>query len=119
MAAMEIDRRTMLAGTAALPFATESIAAVAASGDWDRIAREYDVTREVIQLEHGNWGMMARPVLDEYRRFYNEARPHQGIAQRRPAGFCAPENSAKPVDGAAVVSRAVLGGLHHAYERIA
>src|SRR5947209_4410352 len=68
MAAMEIDRRTMLAGTAALPFATESIAAVSASGDWDRIAREYDVTREVIQLEHGNWGMMARPVLDEYRR---------------------------------------------------
>src|SRR5947209_17704208 len=67
MAAMEIDRRTMLAGTAALPFAAESIPAAAASGDWDRIAREYDVTREVIQLEHGNWGMMARPVLAAYR----------------------------------------------------
>ena len=34
---------------------------------WERIAREYDVTREVIQLEHGNWGMMARPVLAAYR----------------------------------------------------
>ena len=26
------------------------------------------MTREIIQLEHGNWGMMARPVLAEYRR---------------------------------------------------
>ena len=25
------------------------------------------MTREVIQLEHGNWGMMARPVLAAYR----------------------------------------------------
>jgi selenocysteine lyase/cysteine desulfurase len=69
---MEIDRRTMLAGAAALPFATApfatgAIAAAAATDDWERIAREYDVTREVIQLEHGNWGMMARPVLAAYR----------------------------------------------------
>jgi selenocysteine lyase/cysteine desulfurase len=64
---MEIDRRTMLAGAAALPFATGAIAAAAAADDWERIAREYDVTREVIQLEHGNWGMMARPVLAAYR----------------------------------------------------
>src|SRR3982751_4591400 len=63
---MEIDRRTML-GAAALPFAVAPIAAAAAADDWDRIAREYDVTREVIQLEHGNWGMMARPVLAQYR----------------------------------------------------
>lgn len=64
---MEIDRRTMLAGAAALPFATGSIAATAAADDWELIAREYDVIREVIQLEHGNWGMMARPVLATYR----------------------------------------------------
>src|SRR5260221_1477653 len=63
---MDIDRRTLL-GAAALPFAAAPIAAAAASDDWERIAREYDVTREVIQLEHGNWGMMARPVLAAYR----------------------------------------------------
>jgi selenocysteine lyase/cysteine desulfurase len=63
---MEIDRRTML-GAAALPFAAPTIAAAAGGDDWDRIAREYDVTREVIQLEHGNWGMMAKPVLAAYR----------------------------------------------------
>lgn len=64
---MEIDRRTML-GAAALPFAAAPLSAAAAADDWERIAAEYDVTREVIQLEHGNWGMMARPVLAEYRR---------------------------------------------------
>jgi len=64
---MDIDRRTLLGGAAALPFAAEPIAAEAAVDDWERIAREYDVTREVIQLEHGNWGMMARPVLAAYR----------------------------------------------------
>ena len=64
---MEIDRRTML-GAAALPFVAAPISAAAAGDDWERIAAEYDVTRDVIQLEHGNWGMMARPVLAEYRR---------------------------------------------------
>jgi selenocysteine lyase/cysteine desulfurase len=54
-------------GAAALPFAAAPINAAAAIDDWERIAREYDVTREVIQLEHGNWGMMARPVLAAYR----------------------------------------------------
>ena len=62
---MEIDRRTLL-GAAALPFAAP-MGAAAPTDDWERIAREYDVTREVIQLEHGNWGMMARPVLAAYR----------------------------------------------------
>src|SRR3954470_17215893 len=62
---MEIDRRTLL-GAAALPFAAPVIAAAAPEDHWERIAREYDVTREVIQLEHGNWGMMARPVLAAY-----------------------------------------------------
>src|SRR3954449_63497 len=62
---MDIDRRTLL-GAAALPFAAAPISAAAAADDWERIAREYDVTREVIQLEHGNWGMMARPVLAAY-----------------------------------------------------
>ncbi|MEA3082151.1 MAG: hypothetical protein QOD54_1819, partial [Sphingomonadales bacterium] len=64
---MELDRRTLLGGAAALPFANTSIAAAPAADDWELIAREYDVTREVFQLEHGNWGMMARPVLAAYR----------------------------------------------------
>ena len=63
---MEIDRRSLL-GAAALPFATGALAAAPMTDDWESIAREYDVTREVIQLEHGNWGMMSRPVIAAYR----------------------------------------------------
>src|SRR5215210_7931450 len=63
---MELDRRTLL-GAAALPLAAQPLAAARPADSWERIAREYDVTREVIQLEHGNWGMMARPVLAAYR----------------------------------------------------
>jgi transposase InsO family protein len=54
-------------------------------------------------------------VLDEYRHFYNESRPHQGIGQRRPAAFSELACAAKPVEGVAVVSRSVLGGLHYDY----
>jgi len=65
---MELDRRTLLGGAAALPLAAPLSAAITKDDDyWEQIAREYDVTREVIQLEHGNWGMMARPVLAAYR----------------------------------------------------
>lgn len=63
---MDIDRRTLL-GAAALPFAATPMAAAAVADDWERVAREYDLTHEIIQLEHGNWGMMARPVLAAYR----------------------------------------------------
>lgn len=64
---MEIDRRTVLGGAVALPLATSAIAAPPADDYWEAIARQYDVTREVIQLEHGNWGLMARPVIAAYR----------------------------------------------------
>jgi selenocysteine lyase/cysteine desulfurase len=63
---MEIDRRTLL-GAATLPFAAGPIAAATRANYWEEIARQYDMTREVIQLEHGNWGMMARPVREAYR----------------------------------------------------
>ena len=64
---MDMDRRTLLGGAAALPLAAPVAAAPHNEDYWEKIAREYDVTREVIQLEHGNWGMMARPVLAAYR----------------------------------------------------
>ncbi len=40
------------------------------------MASQYDVTQEVIQLENGNWGMMARPVLAAYEQ-------HQRLVNRR------------------------------------
>lgn len=80
---MEIDRRTMLAGAAVLPFASEAITIAAAADDWDRIAREYDVTRDIIQLEHGYWGMMARPVLAAYRAMVERVNRDTSFYARR------------------------------------
>jgi putative transposase len=54
-------------------------------------------------------------VLDEYRTFFNAARPHQGIGQKRPSVFHAAARPPVPAEGAVIVSRSVLGGLHHDY----
>ena len=35
---------------------------------WRQVAAQYDITRDVIQLENGNWGSMSRPVLAAYER---------------------------------------------------
>jgi isopenicillin-N epimerase len=81
---MNIGRRQMMMGVAAVPVAAGLGAAIAQAGSpqsaplwfggakpddenyWAGIASQYDVTRDVIQLENGNWGMMARPVLERY-----------------------------------------------------
>jgi hypothetical protein len=54
-------------------------------------------------------------VLAEYGSYFNGARPHQGIEQRRPAAFSSPALSPEVVPGPAVEARRVLGGLHHDY----
>jgi hypothetical protein len=43
-------------------------AAIDEIGFLKTIAAQYDVMREATQLENGNWGMTARPVLDAYER---------------------------------------------------
>ena len=58
-----------------------------------------------------------RRVLHEYVRYFNHARPHQGLDQRVPE----PGKDANPSVGtaAAVTAFPVLGGLHHEYRRAA
>lgn len=59
-----MDRRTLLGATVASAITP----AYAADDDrWAGIAAQYDITRKTVQLEHGNWGMMAKPVLAAYR----------------------------------------------------
>lgn len=61
-----------IAGAAALPVGAQVPTGAGKMPDdaayWAAVADQYDVVRDVVQLENGNWGMMARPVLDEYRQ---------------------------------------------------
>jgi transposase InsO family protein len=58
-----------------------------------------------------------RRVLKEYVRYFNGARPHQGINQRVPEHE---ERSGSSGESAAtVIAFPVLGGLHHEYRRVA
>jgi putative transposase len=52
-------------------------------------------------------------VMREYKRYFNHTRPHQGIGQRIP---CRPLHGSEPSGSRQVVSRPVLGGLHHDYQ---
>lgn len=79
---MEIDRRTLL-GAATLPLTARPRAAAAVEDEWEKIARQYEITREVIQLEHGNWGMMARPVAEAYRAQVARVNRDTGYYARR------------------------------------
>ena len=58
-----------------------------------------------------------RRVLREYVRYFNDDRPHQGIAQQIPAG--SREGPTPVATGGNVQAILILGGLHHTYARAA
>jgi transposase InsO family protein len=58
-----------------------------------------------------------RRVLREYVRYFNDDRPHQGLAQQVPTG--SREGPTRAVPGGSVRATPILGGLHHAYVRAA
>jgi len=58
-----------------------------------------------------------RRALGAYVAYFNGARPHQGIDQQVPDGV-APAHGV-PGSCGPIVATPVLGGLHHAYQRVA
>jgi transposase InsO family protein len=58
-------------------------------------------------------------VLNQHREYFNDARPHQGIDQRRPGVFAQLPRRMTPVPLATIVARPVLDGLHHDYRAAA
>lgn len=62
-------RRDLAAGALASAAAVAAAGAARAeseAGFWRRIARQYDLPQGVVQLENGNYGVMARPVRATY-----------------------------------------------------
>nr|WP_314539292.1 aminotransferase class V-fold PLP-dependent enzyme [uncultured Massilia sp.] len=78
MTTPNLNRRTLLCGAAGLALGAHGAAdaaattaagtGAAAAVDWDALARNYDVATEFVNLENAYLGVMARPVLEAYRR---------------------------------------------------
>ncbi|TFW15441.1 aminotransferase class V-fold PLP-dependent enzyme [Duganella callida] len=70
MEAFDANRRKLLGAAAGLTAwgAHAAPSAPASADDWERVAQSYDVAGEFVNLENGYYGIMARPVLDEYQR---------------------------------------------------
>lgn len=89
-----IDRRTMFAGAAALPIAVQAAVALPTGAPtsptderwWRTIAAHYDLTPGIIQLENGNWGIMARPVMAAYERAIERVNRDNSYYARRGFG---------------------------------
>jgi putative transposase len=75
---------------------------------WVRSIREECLDRILI-LNNGH----LKHVLKEYEKYYNEARPHQGIGQKIPVV------SNHKIGEGPVRCRNVLGGVIHEYHRAA
>ena len=76
-----MSRRQLLGSAAglALGVGTGGGVRAAAPGDWDALARSYDVAPDVVNLENAYFGIMARPVLEAYQRnvdLLNRANSH-------------------------------------------
>ena len=73
----KLTRRGVVGAGLALGAGSQALAAASPAGGivlaadetyWAGIAAQYDLADDVIQLENGNWGVMARPVLAAYER---------------------------------------------------
>lgn len=96
----DISRRSVLAGIATSMAARGTFAAeprmssrevspdtlAADEHYWRTIAAQYDVTREVVQLENGNWGICSKPVLAAYERHLQAVNRRNSFYVRREAG---------------------------------
>lgn len=66
----QANRRKLLGAAAGLTALAAPTAhgAPATDADWERIAQSYDVAGDFINLENGYYGVMARPVAEEFKR---------------------------------------------------
>lgn len=80
-----LSRRAMLAAAATTTVGMMT-ASAAANTEWETIAAQYDVSRDFIQLENGNFGTMARPVYAAYRAHLERITREGSFYARRQAG---------------------------------
>ena len=94
----QISRRTLL-GSIAAAAAFERMDAAATSASvaaaetiardeffWQKVAAQFDLPAGIVQLENGNWGVMARPVLKAYERALERVNRDSSFYVRRTFG---------------------------------
>ncbi len=89
-----IDRRALLAGAVTLPIGAGAAASLPTSAPkgpdderwWRAVAAQYDLNPDIIQLENGNWGIMARPVMAAYERSIERVNRDNSYYARRGFG---------------------------------
>jgi isopenicillin-N epimerase len=86
------NRRTLLHTIAALAGGATPLMAAAQEAppltvdgrvDWDRLARHYALAGDMVNLENAYYGIMARPVMDDYKRNIEYLNRHNSIHLRR------------------------------------
>jgi selenocysteine lyase/cysteine desulfurase len=63
----QASRRRLL-GATALAASGLAVAAPSSPEDWDAIAASYDIASDITNLENAYYGIMARPVLEDFKR---------------------------------------------------
>jgi isopenicillin-N epimerase len=87
---MAINRRTLLHTMAAAAGSMASFTAPARAATlafppigWDQLAGQYDLATGIVNLENGYYGVMARPVLEAYKRNIDFLNRHNSPYLRR------------------------------------
>jgi len=97
-----LSRRTLLAVGAVTPLAGTLNGLSGASAEhatdwpepddanfWSWVATQYDTRSDIINVENGNWGLMARPVLDAYLAHTEKVNRENSFFARREYGAMA------------------------------
>ncbi|GAA0539640.1 selenocysteine lyase/cysteine desulfurase [Rhizomicrobium palustre] len=81
-----LRRRDILAAATATTAGLMTKASAETGNQWEKIIAQYDVARDFIQLENGNFGTMARPVFEAYRGHLDHINRYGSYYARRQAG---------------------------------
>ena len=74
---------TLPASALKLPIDAKSSQSAMDEAHWASVAANYDMTDKITNVENGNWGVMARPVLDAYMAHTERVNRENSFFSRR------------------------------------
>lgn len=86
MDSFQANRRRLLgaaAGLSGLAAGGTAHGAPSSAQDWERVAQSYDVASDFVNLENGYYGIMARPVAQDFKRNIDYLNRYSSLHLRR------------------------------------